>query len=339
VGGLALAALLTKAGKKVVVLESHYRAGGCTHAFSEVGDRGDVFDTGIHYVGMGVVLRRLLSHVSAPGAPMRFAAMGSPADGYTYDEIDLGRVAAPAHAPPPPEKQGQSQGQAAADQGGGHHSRHARSPTGYGTSFDLDCEEEESYDDEEKEAAAAPVFTVHEVAAEAGDEDHVTGGDRRVVVRLRKGALVESLVGSFPEERDGIEAYVAAVRSGGFGPGGSRRVLSGLNGLMVAKFVPLGWGWPGAALRRWLLRRTEVDARETASAGLSQVHSQVPDLLRRPYRLSSIEPCWDLYKITCVVKSGIHTLRLGGGRAVHRRPRAASRSHRRSDDRLEPAAG
>ena len=27
-------------------IESHYRAGGCTHAFTEVGDGRDVFDTG-----------------------------------------------------------------------------------------------------------------------------------------------------------------------------------------------------------------------------------------------------------------------------------------------------
>jgi len=81
VSGLACAALLAKAGKRVVVLESHYRAGGCTHTFSEVGDGGDAFDTGIHYVGMGATLRKLLSHVSAPGSPMRFAAMGTPAVG------------------------------------------------------------------------------------------------------------------------------------------------------------------------------------------------------------------------------------------------------------------
>jgi len=91
---------------------------------------------------------------------MRFAAMGSPSDGYTYDEIDIG-------------------------------GRSTESP------------------------------------------------DARRVVRLRKGALVDSLVEAFPAERAGIEAYVAAIRKGSaFGSGD---LLSGLNSMMAAKFVPLGW--------------------------------------------------------------------------------------------------
>lgn len=47
-GGLALAVLLAKVGKKVLVLEQHGRAGGCTHTFS---DKGFEFDIGIHYIG------------------------------------------------------------------------------------------------------------------------------------------------------------------------------------------------------------------------------------------------------------------------------------------------
>ena len=77
---------------RAVVFERHYRAGGCTHAFSEIGGGGDVFDTGIHYVGMDATFRRLLSHVSAPGRPMRFAVMGDESDGFAYDEIDLGEA-------------------------------------------------------------------------------------------------------------------------------------------------------------------------------------------------------------------------------------------------------
>eukprot|EP00873_Tetraselmis_striata_P000040 jgi/Tetstr1/420304/TSEL_011425.t1 len=49
IGGLACAALMAKAGKRVLVLEQHYRPGGCTHAFTEVGE--NAFDSGIHYVG------------------------------------------------------------------------------------------------------------------------------------------------------------------------------------------------------------------------------------------------------------------------------------------------
>uniref|UniRef100_A0A3P9H3Y2 All-trans-retinol 13,14-reductase n=1 Tax=Oryzias latipes TaxID=8090 RepID=A0A3P9H3Y2_ORYLA len=48
VGGLGLAVLLAKVGKRVLVLEQHDRAGGCCHTFTE---KGFEFDVGIHYVG------------------------------------------------------------------------------------------------------------------------------------------------------------------------------------------------------------------------------------------------------------------------------------------------
>uniref|UniRef100_A0A3B3TKP8 All-trans-retinol 13,14-reductase n=1 Tax=Poecilia latipinna TaxID=48699 RepID=A0A3B3TKP8_9TELE len=48
VGGLGLAVLLAKVGKKVLVLEQHSRAGGCCHTFTE---KGFEFDVGIHYIG------------------------------------------------------------------------------------------------------------------------------------------------------------------------------------------------------------------------------------------------------------------------------------------------
>lgn len=48
IGGLAIAVLLAKVGKKVLVLEQHDRAGGCCHTFKE---QGFEFDVGIHYIG------------------------------------------------------------------------------------------------------------------------------------------------------------------------------------------------------------------------------------------------------------------------------------------------
>eukprot|EP00667_Euglena_gracilis_P005520 EG_transcript_5561 len=48
IGGLTAAALLAKAGRRVLVLEQHDQAGGCCHSFR---DKGFKFDPGIHYVG------------------------------------------------------------------------------------------------------------------------------------------------------------------------------------------------------------------------------------------------------------------------------------------------
>lgn len=43
IGGLATAAILAKAGKRVLVLEQHTKAGGCCHTFKQSGLE---FDTG-----------------------------------------------------------------------------------------------------------------------------------------------------------------------------------------------------------------------------------------------------------------------------------------------------
>lgn len=47
-GGLTSAALMSQAGKKVLVLEQHYTAGGFTHSYDR---NGYEWDVGIHYIG------------------------------------------------------------------------------------------------------------------------------------------------------------------------------------------------------------------------------------------------------------------------------------------------
>ena len=66
IGGLAAAALLSKhAGKRVLVLERHYTAGGYTHTFHRPGYQWDV---GVHYIGQvhdpSSQLRALFDHLS-----------------------------------------------------------------------------------------------------------------------------------------------------------------------------------------------------------------------------------------------------------------------------------
>ena len=64
IGGLATAAIMAKAGKKVLVLEQHDQAGGCCHTYI---DKGYEFDVGIHYIGecgFPTVTRVLLDQVT-----------------------------------------------------------------------------------------------------------------------------------------------------------------------------------------------------------------------------------------------------------------------------------
>ncbi len=85
IGGLATAALLSKhAGKKVLVLERHYTAGGYTHSFNRPGYSWDV---GVHYIG----------DLEDPASPLR-AAFDYLTDGQlqwapmpdVYDRIVMG---------------------------------------------------------------------------------------------------------------------------------------------------------------------------------------------------------------------------------------------------------
>lgn len=83
-GCLAAAACLTKEGKKVLVLERHYTAGGYTHVFKR---RGYEWDVGIHYIGevgneQGV-LRRMFDYVT--DGELEWADMGE-----VYDRIVIG---------------------------------------------------------------------------------------------------------------------------------------------------------------------------------------------------------------------------------------------------------
>ncbi|XP_036606579.1 all-trans-retinol 13,14-reductase-like [Trichosurus vulpecula] len=78
IGGLAAAAILAKAGKRVLVLEQHTKAGGCCHTFSE---NGLEFDTGIHYIGQlkeGSFNRFLLDQITE--GQLDWAPMDSPFD-------------------------------------------------------------------------------------------------------------------------------------------------------------------------------------------------------------------------------------------------------------------
>ena len=82
-GGLTTGTLLSKAGKKVLILERHSVPGGFTHTFSR---KGFNWDVGVHYVGQvhekNSILRKIFNYVSE-GA-IEWAPVGE-----VYDEAIL----------------------------------------------------------------------------------------------------------------------------------------------------------------------------------------------------------------------------------------------------------
>ncbi|KAL2774133.1 all-trans-retinol 13,14-reductase precursor [Daubentonia madagascariensis] len=86
IGGLAAAAILAKAGKRVLVLEQHTKAGGSCHTF---GKNGLEFDTGIHYIGRmeeGSMGRFILDQITE--GQLDWAALSSPFDIMVLDGPD-----------------------------------------------------------------------------------------------------------------------------------------------------------------------------------------------------------------------------------------------------------
>ena len=84
IGGLTCAGLLSRVGKRVLVLEQHYLAGGCTHNFV---DKGFEFDTGVHYVGNIDKRKKILDMITYN--PIEWDRMGKEEEGYVYDEISV----------------------------------------------------------------------------------------------------------------------------------------------------------------------------------------------------------------------------------------------------------
>ena len=84
IGCLCAGALLSKLGKKVLLLERHYTAGGFTHVFKR---KGFEWDVGIHYIGEvqrpNSLLRKLFDYVS--NDQLKWDDMGE-----IYDRIILG---------------------------------------------------------------------------------------------------------------------------------------------------------------------------------------------------------------------------------------------------------
>ncbi|NXS39233.1 RETST reductase, partial [Balaeniceps rex] len=90
IGGLAAAALLAKAGKRVLVLEQHGKLGGCCHTFSE---KGFEFDTGIHYVGQmqeGSITRFMLDQLTE--GQLGWARLPAVYDAVILGEAGCGRT-------------------------------------------------------------------------------------------------------------------------------------------------------------------------------------------------------------------------------------------------------
>lgn len=84
ISALTCGGLLSRVGKKVLILEQHYIAGGCTHLFE---DKGYEFDTGVHYLGRIQKRQKLLDLITEP--LMEWDRMGTEENEYIYDEINI----------------------------------------------------------------------------------------------------------------------------------------------------------------------------------------------------------------------------------------------------------
>ncbi|MEY2669385.1 MAG: hypothetical protein RJA59_2023, partial [Pseudomonadota bacterium] len=89
-GGLATAALLARLhGRKVLVLERHYRAGGFTHTFTRRG--GFSWDVGVHYVGeMGRPGMMRDAMQVATGGAVRWSPMPETYDRLVFPGFEFG---------------------------------------------------------------------------------------------------------------------------------------------------------------------------------------------------------------------------------------------------------
>ncbi len=83
-GSLTTAAILSKEGQRVLVLEKHYTAGGFTHIFKR---KGFEWDVGIHYIGEvqrpNSAVKKLFDYIS--DGKLEWADMGE-----VYDKIIVG---------------------------------------------------------------------------------------------------------------------------------------------------------------------------------------------------------------------------------------------------------
>ncbi|NNE51434.1 MAG: NAD(P)/FAD-dependent oxidoreductase [Sulfitobacter sp.] len=82
-GGMGAAAVLSRLGKRVLVLEQYQKLGGLTHSFSR---EGFSWDAGIHYlsgVAPGEPMRNLIDWLS--DTPIEFAPLGA-----VYDNLHIG---------------------------------------------------------------------------------------------------------------------------------------------------------------------------------------------------------------------------------------------------------
>lgn len=82
IGGLSVAAFLSKLNYKVLVLEQHYIAGGCCHSFDLDGIE---HETGIHYIGNISKRKEVLDLIT--DTPLKWCKMGHEDNQYVYDEI------------------------------------------------------------------------------------------------------------------------------------------------------------------------------------------------------------------------------------------------------------